>query len=176
MKTSVKNLALSAMFLALGLVLPLLTGQLPQMGSMFLPMHLPVLICGLLCGWEYGAAVGLVLPLLRSVLFGMPPIFPTAVAMTFELAAYGAFAGLLYRKLANTTVNLYVSLLLAMLLGRLVWGVASFLLYSLFLTDTFTFPMFLAGAFLNAWPGIVIQIVCIPLLMLALQRMKLVSK
>jgi thiamine transporter ThiT len=172
MKMTTKNLALSAMFLALGLVLPFLTGQLPQMGTMLLPMHLPVLLCGMFSGWEYGAAVGLILPLLRSVLFGMPPIFPTAVAMTFELAAYGAFAGLLYRKLSKTTVNLYVSLILAMLLGRAVWGVASFLLYSLFLTDIFTPQMFLAGAFLNAWPGIVIQIAFIPLLLMALQRMK----
>ena len=175
MKTTTKNLALSAMFLALGLALPFLTGQLPQMGSMFLPLHLPVLICGMICGWKYGAAVGLVLPLLRSVLFGMPPVFPTAVAMTFELAAYGAFAGLFYNKLYKTTVNLYVSLAAAMLLGRAVWGIVSFALYSLFLTDAFTLQMFLAGAFLNAWPGIAVQIVVIPLLMIALKRLKLTA-
>ena len=68
----VQNLALSAMFMAIGLVLPFLTGQIPQIGSMLLPMHLPVLLCGLICGWQYGGLVGFVLPLLRYLLFGMP--------------------------------------------------------------------------------------------------------
>ena len=87
MKFSTKKLTLSAAFLGLGLVLPFLTGQVPQVGSMLLPMHIPVLLCGIICGWEYGLAVGAILPLLRSVIFGMPPMYPTALAMTFELAA-----------------------------------------------------------------------------------------
>lgn len=79
------KLTLSAMFLALGFVLPFFTGQIPQIGNMLLPMHLPVLLCGLICGWQYGLVIGLCLPLVRSMIFGMPPIFPTGIAMTFEL-------------------------------------------------------------------------------------------
>lgn len=96
MNKTVKNLTLSAMFMAIGVVLPILTGQIQQIGNMLLPMHLPVFLCGLICGWQYGAAVGFVLPLFRSVTFGMPPLFPTATATAFELATYGLVAGLLY--------------------------------------------------------------------------------
>ena len=83
--TMLKNLTLSAMFLALGLLLPLLTGQIQQIGNMLLPMHIPVFLCALICGWKYGLAVGAILPLLRCVTFGMPPLFPTAIAMALEL-------------------------------------------------------------------------------------------
>ena len=86
-RREIRNLVLAAMFVALGLVLPFLTGQVPQIGNMLLPMHLPVLLCGLICGWQYGGVVGFILPPLRYVMFGMPPIFPTGVAMAFELAA-----------------------------------------------------------------------------------------
>ncbi len=88
MKKTVKNLTLAAMFMAIGMVLPFLTGQIPQIGNMLLPMHIPVLLCGLICGPQYGAAVGFVLPLLRSAVFGMPVIFPAATAMTSELVSY----------------------------------------------------------------------------------------
>ena len=92
MKTSTRKLTLSALFLALGLVLPLITGQIPQIGKMLLPMHIPVLLCGMVCGWPYGLAVGAVMPLLRGLLFGMPVLYPTGIGMAFELAAYGAGA------------------------------------------------------------------------------------
>ena len=95
MKTSTRKLTLSALFLALGLVLPLITGQIPQIGKMLLPMHIPVLLCGMVCGWPYGLAVGAVMPLLRGLLFGMPVLYPTGIGMAFELAAYGAVIGLL---------------------------------------------------------------------------------
>ena len=95
-KQTTQNFVLAAMFMALGLVLPFLTGQIQQIGNMLLPMHLPVLVCGLICGWQYGAVVGFVLPLLRFVLFGMPPIYPMGVSMAFELAAYGFLVGWLY--------------------------------------------------------------------------------
>ena len=92
-KTQIFRLVLSALFLALGFVLPFLTGQIPQVGSMLLPMHLPALVCGFVCGWPWGLAVGFVMPIARSFLFGMPPLVPTALAMAFELAGYGAAAG-----------------------------------------------------------------------------------
>ena len=169
-KNNVYQLTLSALFLALALVLPFLTGQIPTLGSMLLPMHLPVLLCGFVCGWPWGLIVGLVAPLLRSVLFGMPPMMPHALAMSIELCAYGAFSGLLYAKLKGVNLRLPLALVGAMLLGRICWGLASFALYSLFMPATFTFPMFLGGAFINAWPGIVAQLVLVPLIVLALER------
>ena len=93
----VRNLTFSSMFLALCMVLPFLTGQIPQIGAMLSPMHIPVLICGFVCGPLWGMIVGAIAPVLRSVLFGMPKLFPSAVCMMFELAAYGAAAGLLIR-------------------------------------------------------------------------------
>lgn len=86
--TQIKQMILGALFVAIGLVLPFFTGQIPAVGRMLLPMHIPVLLCGLICGWKYGLAVGAVLPLTRSLLFGMPTLYPTAIAMTFELATY----------------------------------------------------------------------------------------
>ncbi len=99
-QNNTKKLVYSALFLALALVLPFLTGQIQTFGQMLAPMHLPVLLCGFVCGPVWGLAVGAVAPLLRSLLFGMPPMFPTAVAMAFELAAYGLFTGLFYRLLS----------------------------------------------------------------------------
>ena len=167
-------LTLNALFLALALVLPFLTGQIAQIGSMLLPMHLPVLLCGFVCGWQSGLAVGLIAPILRSLLFGMPPLMPTAIAMSFELAAYGAAAGCLYHALRKNKFRAVVTLAIAMLIGRAVWGLASLVLYSLFLQTPFTLALFMGGAFLRAWPGILAQFVVIPLVVLALERAKLI--
>ena len=173
-KNAIARLALSAMFLAIGLVLPFLTGQIPEIGSMLLPLHLPALVCGFVCGWQWGLAVGFVLPLLRSMLFGMPPMLPTALCMAFELAAYGAVAGLAYEKLAGRRARVYASLLTAMLVGRAVWGVVSFAVYGLLMESSFALAAFWTGAFVNAWPGIVLQIILVPLIVMALERAKLI--
>lgn len=174
----IKKLVLSAMFMAIGLVLPFITGQIQQIGNMLLPMHIPVLFCGLICGWQYGAVVGFVLPLLRYVLFGMPPIFPTGVSMSFELAVYGAVIGLNMQQLSkrNTTDsgknyvrNLYLALIGAMLAGRIVWGLVRFILARATM-QPFTLEMFMAGAFLTAIPGIIVQLILIPGIMAALKR------
>ena len=163
------RLVLSAMFLAIGLVLPFLTGQLQQLGSMLCPMHLPVLLCGLICGWQYGAAVGFVLPLLRYVLFTAPPM-PNGIAIAFELAVYGLAAGLLYARSRWQCLRaLYRSLLIAMVAGRLVWGGAMLVITGVSGT-AFSWQMFLAGALLNAIPGIILQLVLIPAVMVALDR------
>ncbi len=164
-----RKMLLAAMFLALGLLLPFLTGQIPEVGSMLLPMHLPVLLCGFICGWPWGLAVGLITPLLRSVLFGMPPMFPYAMAMALELATYGALAGFFYKVLPKKNAYLYAELILAMIGGRIVWGAASYILYG-FGDTAFTWQVFVSGAVLTAWPGIVIQIVLIPALLFALRR------
>lgn len=174
----IRKLVLSAMFMAIGLVLPFITGQIQQIGNMLLPMHIPVLLCGLICGWQYGAIVGFILPLLRYALFGMPPIFPTGVSMTFELAAYGAVIGLMMQWLSrkNTTgngknyvLNLYLALIGAMLAGRIVWGLVRFILAQATM-QPFTLEMFMAGAFLTAIPGIIVQLILIPGIMAALKR------
>ena len=175
MKPIAKNIALSALFLAIGLVLPFFTGQIPQIGQMLLPMHIPVLLCGLVCGWQGGALVGFVLPLLRSAMFGMPPMMPTAAAMAFELAAYGAVTGILYERLEKNMASLYISLIGAMIAGRIVWGLVSMVLYGV-MGNAFSFQIFLSGALLKAVPGIVVQLVLIPSVIAALQKAKVVSK
>ena len=174
MKKNVRNLTMSALFLALGLVLPIFTGQIPQIGSMLLPMHIPVFLCGLICGGPWGALVGLILPLLRSVLFGMPPLFPTAIAMCFELMTYGFVAGFLYsRSRWQCVIALYRSMIASMVAGRLVWGVAQIVLLGLS-GSAFTLQAFMAGALLNAIPGIIAQLLLIPAVMVALHRTGLV--
>ena len=174
-KQTTRNFVLAAMFMALGLVLPFLTGQIQQIGNMLLPMHLPVLVCGLICGWQYGAAVGFVLPLLRFALFGMPPIYPMGVSMAFELAAYGFLVGWLYSHSRwQCIISLYRCLLAAMVGGRLVWGAVRVLLSGV-AGQAFTWEMFLSGALLTAIPGIVLQLTLIPALMLALDRTGLVK-
>lgn len=169
------KLILSALFLALAYVLPFLTGQLPEIGSMLCPMHLPVLLCGFFCGPLCGLTVGAVAPLLRSMLTGgFPPMFPTAVCMAFELAAYGAVAGIMHKLLPKKKAFVYLSLLTAMLAGRLIWGVAMFVCLGIS-GGAFTFAAFLAGAVTNAIPGIIIQIILIPALVMILDDPKIIK-
>lgn len=173
-KKPIINLTLAAMFMAIGLVLPFLTGQIKQIGSMLLPMHIPVFLCGLICGWQYGLIVGLILPILRSMLFGMPILFPTGIAMAFELATYGVVIGWLYSHSRwQCVIALYRCMIMAMLAGRLVWGVVQILLFGMN-GNGFTWQMFIAGAFLNAIPGIILQLILIPAIMVALNRTGLV--
>lgn len=168
-KSTLKQLIMATVMLALCLLLPFLTAQLQTIGSMLAPMHIPVLLCGFLCGWKYGLGVGFIAPLLRSVLFGMPPLVPVALAMSFELAAYGALAGLLYAAFAKNVPNVYWVLILSMLGGRLVWGVAAFFIYTAMGTP-FTLAIFFAGAFAKAVPGIIVHILLIPPIVLAMRR------
>ena len=168
--SNIKNLALAAMFMALGLVLPFFTGQIPQIGKMLLPMHIPVLLCGLICGWRYGLTVGFVTPLLRSVIFGMPILYPMAIGMAFELMTYGFVIGFLYeRSRWKCIFALYRCLIIAMLSGRIVWGIAQMILLGVG-QNGFTYQAFIAGAFLNAIPGIIIQLVLIPAVMVLLNK------
>ena len=172
-KSTTKDLVLAGLFLAIGLLLPFLTGQIPEIGSMLLPMHIPVLICGLVIGWKYGLAVGFVLPLLRNLLFGMPPLFPVGIAMAFELAAYGVVIGLLYSRFKKQGVKaLYISLVGAMLAGRVVWGIVQAILLGM-TGSSLTVGVFMASAFLNAIPGIILQLVMIPPLVMVLRKTKL---
>lgn len=168
-KPNLTKTVLSAMFLALALVLPFLTGQIPQIGGALCPMHIPALLCGFFCGPVCGAAVGFIAPLLRFALFGMPPIMPTGIAMSFELAAYGAASGLLYAVLPKKKIFVYISLICSMLIGRGVWGAAMIILQGLG-KCTFGAKAFFAGAFVNAIPGMIVQIILVPVLVMAINR------
>lgn len=169
-KNTVLNTSLAALCLALAFVLPFLTGQIPQIGSMLCPMHIPVLLCGFICGAPWGLIVGFIAPLLRSFTLGMPPLFPTATAMAFELAVYGFMAGLLYRKLPQKKWAIYVSLLISMISGRIVWGVVQLACMG-FDATKFTFSAFWAGAVVNAIPGIILQVVLIPVLIMFFEKL-----
>jgi thiamine transporter ThiT len=174
-KNTTLKLIISAMFLALAFVLPFLTGQVPQVGAMLLPMHIPVILCGFICGAPWGLVVGATAPLLRSLILGMPPLFPTAISMAFELAAYGFLAGLLYRVLPKKKINIYTSLLISMISGRIVWGIVQFCLLG-FDVEKFPLSAFFAGAVVNAIPGIILQILLIPVILLILEKSKISKK
>lgn len=160
----------AALFLALGMILPLLTAQVKEIGDTLLPMHLPVMLCGLICGWQYGASVGLLLPFCRAAVFGMPPLYPNAVWMAAELATYGLVLGLLYARVARrSTPRLLLCLAAAMIAGRLVWGIVKAVLLGLG-GNAFTLHAFIIGGFADALPGILLQFLLIPLLMRLYER------
>ena len=163
------NMVLAALFLALAYILPYFTGNIPQIGAMLLPMHIPVLLCGFVCGAPWGLVVGLIAPVMRSVLTGgFPPMFPTAVAMAFELAAYGFVSGFAYRRLPKSLGGTYAALIAAMVSGRIIWGVVMALLT--LGGANFSIAAFIAGAFTNAVPGIVLQLAAIPAIVFALHK------
>ncbi len=164
-----RRLTYAALYLALAMVLPFVTGQIPKFGSMLLPMHIPALLCGFLCGWKYGLAVGFIAPLLRSVIFGMPPMIPTAVAMTLELAAYGGISGLLRRALPRNAAFVYVTLLVSLVAGRAAWTLARLFLAGLALS-AFSWDVFVLGAVTEAAPGILLQLLLVPVLVIAMER------
>ncbi len=165
------NLALASMFLALAFVMPFFTGQIPQIGSRLCPMHIPVILCGYICGAPWGLVVGFVAPVLRSFILGMPTLFPKAFAMAFELATYGLMSGLLYRKLPQNKVNIYISLVASMISGRLVWGFVQLCCVGLDVSK-FSLTAFWAGAVVNAIPGIIVQLILIPLIVIAVRGFK----
>lgn len=168
-RNEMKKLILSAMFLALAFVMPFLTGQIPQIGSMLCPMHIPVLLCGFFCGASWGLLVGFIVPIMRSFILGMPQMFPMAFTMSFELASYGFVAGWMHNRMPKKKVSIYVSLLSAMTVGRLVWGAVMFSCVG-FQTSKFGLSTFLAGAILNGVPGIIFQIILIPVLVITLEK------
>lgn len=173
LKTKARKITVSALMLSIGLVLPLLTGQIKEIGDTLLPMHIPVLLCSVICGWQYGMTVGLMLPFLRSFIFGMPPLFPNAVWMALELAAYGFAFGFIYYKFkARKTQHIYISLLSAMLFGRVIWGIAKAILLGL-KGKPFGISAFIAGGFLDALPGIILQIILIPIIIIILNKSKI---
>ena len=167
------NITLSALFLALSYAMPFLTGQIPEIGAMLCPMHLPVLICGFVCGPLWGLAVGFIAPVFRSLILGMPQFFPTALCMAFELAAYGAFSGLMHKVLPRKKVCIYLSLIISMIAGRIVWGIAMFACVGV---GGFTFAAFISGAITGAIPAIILQLVLVPLLVMLIEKISFMKK
>jgi riboflavin transporter FmnP len=166
-KKDIQNMILAGMMLALAIVLPFLTGSVSFLGQAFLPMHVPVIICGFICGPKHGGLIGFVAPVLRSFMFGMPPLYPVAIAMSFELAAYGIFTGLLYQSLRKYNIyGIYATLLISMILGRVVYGVVNTILLGIE-SSPYSFEAFISGAFIAGIPGIIFQLIVIPFVIFA---------
>ena len=171
MKTNLNKLVLTGILIAAGVVLPIAFHAIPNAGSIFLPMHIPVFICGLLCGFPYGLICGVLTPLLSSLLTGMPPA-AYLPAMLCELAAYGLISSLLMQIIhtPNRYLNLYACLIGAMLCGRIVYGILNSLIFR---AGSYSLPLWLTSAFVTSLPGILIQLVFIPAIVIALQKAKL---
>jgi LytS/YehU family sensor histidine kinase len=169
MNNHLKKVIFAALCLALCIVLPFLTASNRMLGNILCLMHIPVLLCGFLCGPWWGLAVGAIAPILRSATIGMPPMYPTAAAMAFELAVYGLVSGLLYRALPKKPWSIYIALIVAMLAGRIVSGAVQFAFLGLFHTK-YSLETFLTASFVTPWPGILLQIALIPPIVLALKK------
>lgn len=174
MRQNSRKITYAAICLALCMVLPFITGHIPQIASALSPMHIPVLLCGFACGPVFGGIVGFTAPLLRYMLFGMPPIMPSGIPMAFELMTYGIVSGTIYSLLKKNTLNVYISLITAMICGRIVWGLVKLFLAGL-TGSAFTMELFLAGILFGSIPGIILHIILIPLIVLALRRAKLID-
>ena len=165
-RTNTRNIVLAGLLIAIGIIVPAIFHTTGIDGRVFLPMHIPVLLGGFLLSPLYAFLVGVVTPLVNSLLTSMPPLFPTAIIMMFELGVYGLIASYLYR---DAKMPLIISLILSMIAGRLV---ASLVTYVFVLAFSLQIdPMFiLTGGILFALPGIIIQIILIPLLMHGIER------
>lgn len=170
-KKQIYNLVVAALCVAIGVVLPVAVHGIPNAGAVLLPMHIPVLLCGLLCGPLYGLGCGILTPLMSSLITGMPgPAY--LPSMVCELAVYGLIAGLLIFLVhtGNQTADLYISLAGAMIAGRIIYGIVNALIFR---AGEYSMSMWLTASFVTALPGIVIQLVLLPLIVLGLRRAKL---
>ena len=169
---SIKKVVVTAMCTALCIVLPLAFHMIPNFGSVFSPMHLPVLLCGLICGWPLGLICGLLGPALSSLITGMPAA-PYLPPMMVELAVYGIVSGLLYGHVRTKSIysDLYISLIPAMLIGRVIAGLARALILT---PGGFTFAMWASSYFAKSLPGIIVHLILIPGIVIALEKAKLI--
>ena len=165
-----KKLVYTAVCSALCVVLPMAFHAIQNAGSIFLPMHIPVLLCGLMCGWPFGFICGLLGPLLSSLLTGMPPA-AMLPSMIIECAAYGCITGLViqYVRTKHPVADLYISMVTAMVLGRVFAGLAKSFIFS---PGTAPFA-WVTTSLVTGIPGIVIQLILIPLVVVSLTRAKL---
>lgn len=168
----VRETVLSGIFIALGLVLPVAFHALGA-GSTFLPMHIPVLLAGFVVSVPFAVAVGAITPILSFLFTGMPPVFPVLPFMVFELATYGAIASLLFRKFR---LNVYISLIGSMIAGRIVSSIVVWVLATFFMAKLPNPFVFITGGIVEGIPGIIIQIIFIPGIVLALEKSKLIKR
>lgn len=170
--SNVKKAVLTAICIALCYVLPLLFHGVQNAGRVFLPMHLPVFLCGLLCGWPYGLLCGLAGPALSHLLTGMPPVV-VLPSMLLELAAYGLVSGFMMKKIHTKCVyaDIYISLLWAIVTGRVLAGIAQALLFS---AGTYSMDKWIASYALVSWPGTLIQLIVVPVVIIAAMRANLI--
>ena len=168
-----RDLVLTAMFIALGVALPQAFHAVPNAGSVFLPMHIPVLVAGFAVGPVFGLACGILTPLLSHLLFHMPPaaVLPS---MLCELAMYGLAAGFLSKmiKAKKKVVKVFAVLILAMLAGRITYGILNALIFK---AGSYSLQAWLSAAFITALPGIIIQLIVIPIVLLGLDKAKLIK-
>ncbi len=166
--TNVRKSIITALCIALCVILPMAFHAIPNAGSIFLPMHIPALLCGLVAGWSFGLLCGLAGPLLSSLLTGMPP-FAILPGMMVELAVYGLVCGLMMNitRTKNHYADLYISLVTAMISGRVIAGIAKALIFS---RGKFTMAAWIASSFVTSWPGILIQLALIPTIVFALEK------
>ena len=172
--TTVKKSIITAVCIALCYVLPLMFHGIQNAGSIFCPMHIPVFICGLICGWPYGLLCGIAGPLLSSALTGMPPA-AMLPSMMVELAVYGAVAGLMMKLVhtKSTYADLYISLITAIVCGRVLAGVAKALIFA---RGSYSMAAWVAANVVTSWPGTVIQLVFIPSIVFALMKANLIPQ
>ena len=171
--TKLNKTVIAGLCVALGVVLPVAVHSIPNAGSILLPMHIPVLLCGLICGPWYGLACGILTPVMSSLISGMPgPAY--LPAMVVELAVYGLIAGICIRVIKNRklTARVYTALITAMLLGRVAYGLVNALIFR---AGEYSVALWLSGTFITAAPGILVQLVIIPIIILALQRAKVID-
>lgn len=182
MKTNNKNdvikLTVSGLLLAIGIIIPRMFhiyGLNSQgLGQVFLPMHFSVFIAGVFLGQYYGLWIGFLTPLLNS-LFGMP-MFPMNIIMAFELCTYGFFAGLFVAtlpkiKIFGKDIRVYLGLILSMIMGRVVYGIALFTAANLFGMEKLPKPLSIIASSITGIPGIVIQLIMVPVIVYALTRL-----
>ena len=175
----VKKIVITALCIALCYILPFVTGQVPQINSIFSPMHIPILLCGIICGPYYAFIAGAFSPIFRSLILIMPPMFPTAIAMAFELAAYGFFSGTAYKLLKTKTkmkeiTAVCTALITAMISGRIIWGIATAILTGI-QGNSYTFGAFFTTAFIQGFPGMICHIIIVPLMVFALKKAKIIK-
>ena len=170
--SQVKMIVIAAVCAALCIVLPMAFHSIPNAGALWLPMHIPVMISGLVAGPVAGAVTGLLGPVLSSLLTGMPaaPILPS---MTCELVVYGLVSGLLcaHVRTGRLPLDLYVSLVGAMICGRIVGGLLQALIFS---AGSYSLAAWATAYFLTGLPGIVLQLVVVVPVVVALERAGLV--
>ncbi|MBE6534370.1 MAG: ECF transporter S component [Ruminococcaceae bacterium] len=174
-KENLQTMIFSALFLALALVLPFLGGQMPEINSVFCPMHIPIFLCGFICGWKWGLTVGFVAPILRSLIFGFPVIYPIAISMAFELAAYGLITGFSKTFLPKKKPFIYCSLITSMIIGRIFRAVATFIL-TVLSGNTFVLSVFINGVILTSIPGMIAHIIIVPIAVILIEKLILRHK